>query len=164
MYVTVRWIASFLIRPGTAQRTPISHIATKKHRLTLPWCFAHGYGAPGHDLAGLAPEWIRLLGESAKSVRFIFPAAPHSLAELGMPDGRAWWPINMAQLSQAVQSSSFDELHDKEPPGIDEARAMLCESIRRVKAELIGDSTPLVLGGFFPGRHVDDGCLATRRF
>lgn len=111
----------------------------------------HGYGAPGHDLAGLGPEWIRMLEGTSDSIRFVFPAAPHSLADLGMPDGRAWWPINMAQLAEAVQTSSFSDLHDRQPPGIDEARDTLCETINAIKADLAGDETPLVLGGFSQG-------------
>tara|TARA_R110002049_G_scaffold4601_5_gene32309 strand:+ start:438502 stop:439290 length:789 start_codon:yes stop_codon:yes gene_type:complete len=118
---------------------------------TVAVVLCHGYGAPGHDLAGLGPEWIRMLDDAAASVRFVFPAAPHTLADLGMPDGRAWWPINMAQLAAAVQSSSFDDLHDQIPPGIDEARQALCETIGAVKAEINGDETPLVLGGFSQG-------------
>jgi phospholipase/carboxylesterase len=73
------------------------------------------------------------------------------LADVGMPEGRAWWPINMAQLAAAIQTSRFEELHDREPPGIVEARETLCESIRRVKEDLGGESTPLVLGGFSQG-------------
>ncbi len=84
-------------------------------------------------------------------IRFVFPAAPHTLEDLGMPDGRAWWPINMAQLAAAVQSSSFSDLHDQQPPGIDEARETLCETIRAIKADLCGDDTLLVLGGFSQG-------------
>lgn len=118
-------------------------------RIAVVLC--HGYGAPGHDLAGLAPEWIRILGDAADSVRFVFPAAPHTLADLGMPDGRAWWPINMAQLAESVLSSSFKDLHDQQPPGINEAREALCDTIRAVKADLIGDDTSLVLGGFSQG-------------
>ena len=120
-------------------------------RPTVAVVLCHGYGAPGHDLAGIGPEWIRELGPAADSVRFVFPAAPHSLAELGMPDGRAWWPINMAQLAEAVQSSSFDQLHDQTPPGIDEARRMLCEAIDAIKSDLVGEETRLVLGGFSQG-------------
>ena len=120
-------------------------------RPTIAVVLCHGYGAPGHDLAGIGPEWIRELGDVAASVRFVFPAAPHSLAELGMPDGRAWWPINMARLAEAVQSSSFDQLHDESPPGIDEARQVLCDTIGAIKSDLCGDQTRLVLGGFSQG-------------
>ena len=50
----------------------------------------HGYGASYDDLAGLSNEWISLLGDQGGKFRFVFPDAPNSLAELGMPQGRAW--------------------------------------------------------------------------
>jgi phospholipase/carboxylesterase len=111
----------------------------------------HGYGASYDDLAGLSNEWITLLGDQADKFRFVFPDAPHSLAELGMPQGRAWWPINMARLAEAVQAADFEELHDHEPPGVTEARVALCETITEVKEQLVGDATPLALGGFSQG-------------
>lgn len=111
----------------------------------------HGYGASYDDLAPLSGEWIGLLGEQAELFRFVFPDAPNSLAELGMPQGRAWWPINMARLSEAVQANSFEDLHEQQPPGIVEAREALCATIQRVKADLGGDTTPLALGGFSQG-------------
>lgn len=111
----------------------------------------HGYGAPGHDLAGLSTPWIQLLGDDARRFRFVFPAAPNSLAELGMPDGRAWWSLNMSRLMEAMEANAFDELHQHVPPGIDDARQKLCETIELVKKELAGDETPLVLGGFSQG-------------
>ena len=83
----------------------------------------HGYGASYDDLAPLSGEWISMLGDQAEAFRFVFPDAPNSLAELGMPQGRAWWPINMARLAEAVQADSFEELHDHQPPGISAARA-----------------------------------------
>ena len=96
----------------------------------------HGYGASQEDLAPLSLEWISLLGDQSIDYRFIFPNAPHSLAELGMPFGRAWWPINMARLAEMVQASAFDELHQHEPPGIDLARSALSDLIRQAGAEL----------------------------
>ena len=116
----------------------------------IPVILCHGYGAPGHDLAGIGPEWMDVLGDSAASFRFVFPAAPHTLEELGMPGGRAWWPINMAALAQAIQADRFDELHDKVPPGIDEARESLCQAVAEIKSEFDAD-VPLALGGFSQG-------------
>ena len=118
---------------------------------SIPVVICHGYGAPGTDLASLAPEWMSLLEEEASSFRFIFPAAPNDLAELGMPGGRAWWPINMARLAEAAQAASFDQLHDHEPPGIDDVRDQLCKCIKEVKEDLGTPSSPLVLGGFSQG-------------
>lgn len=111
----------------------------------------HGYGASFEDLAPLSGEWIGLLGDHAERFRFVFPDAHHSLAAMGMPFGRAWWPINMARLAEAVQASNFEELHSHEPPGIDDARQRLCGTIREVMQQLGGEATPLVLGGFSQG-------------
>jgi len=111
----------------------------------------HGYGAPGTDLVPLAGEWISLLGDRARNVRFVFPSAPNSLAEIGMPGGRAWWPINMAQLMNAVEAEKFEELHTHQPPGIDTARDALSETINAAIAQLDAPEPTLVLGGFSQG-------------
>lgn len=118
---------------------------------TIPVVICHGYGASFEDLAPLAGEWCSFLGEKASQFRFVFPDAPHSLAELGMPQGRAWWPINMARMMEAVQASKFEELHEHQPPGIDDVRDTLCQTIEKVKADFGGETTPLVLGGFSQG-------------
>lgn len=111
----------------------------------------HGYGANQEDLAPLSLEWISLLGDQSIDYRFIFPNAPHSLAELGMPFGRAWWPINMARLAEMVQASAFDELHQHEPPGIDLARSALSDLISQACAELGCKDGHYGLGGFSQG-------------
>lgn len=111
----------------------------------------HGYGASYDDLAPLAGEWISILGDAAASFRFVFPDAPNSLADLGMPQGRAWWPINMMGLMEAIEAKRFSELHDQQPPGLEEARDQLCGVIETIKADLDGPETPLALGGFSQG-------------
>jgi phospholipase/carboxylesterase len=114
----------------------------------------HGYGASLEDLAPLAGEWLTMLGDAAAEFRFVFPNAPHSLAELGMPTARAWWPINMARLAEAVQANSFDQLHDEIPPGIDQARDSLDEVISAAMESMPTDEPKLVLGGFSQGAMV----------
>ena len=111
----------------------------------------HGYGASLDDLAPLAGEWLSMLGDHAAEFRFVFPDAPHSLAELGMPTARAWWPINMARLAEAVQANSFDDMHDEIPPGIDEARKALDGVITETLAGMPTENPRLVLGGFSQG-------------
>src|ERR1700753_1927325 len=49
---------------------------------------AHGYGADGNDLIGLAPMWQRLL----PTVAFVAPNAPERCA--GSPMGYQWFPIS----------------------------------------------------------------------
>ena len=117
---------------------------------SIPVVICHGYGASYEDLAPLSSEWIGLLEDLAGTFRFVFPDAPNSLAELGMPDGKAWWPINMSRLAELVQASRFDELHTHEPPGIDDARQRLCGVVQEVRTQL-GEDAPLVMGGFSQG-------------
>ncbi len=111
----------------------------------------HGYGASGSDLAGLSAEWIDRIGEQSAAFRFVFPEAPHTLEELGMPEAHAWWQINMARLMEQVQAKRFHELHVEQPPGIAEATDQICETINHIVGDLPGDATPLALGGFSQG-------------
>lgn len=111
----------------------------------------HGYGAPGDDLVGIGVEWARRLGEAATRVRFVFPAAPHSLAEMGMPAARAWWPLNMQRLMMAIEAQRFDELHDHEPPGLETARDQLTDAVTSVLAQMPSANPTLILGGFSQG-------------
>lgn len=127
---------------------------------TIPVVLCHGYGAPGHDLAGLSLEWTERLGDVAEKFRFVFPAAPNDLSELGMPGGRAWWPINMAKLAELAERNRPEELYDQHPPGLDEAREMLAATIGEVvdsvkkttnDGEAQDANVRLVLGGFSQG-------------
>ena len=118
---------------------------------TVPVVLCHGYGAPGDDLVPFAAHWIELLGARSGTFRFVFPAASQNLADLGMPDGRAWWPINMQRLMMAVQAKDFSELQVHEPPGISEARRALVQTVEAVMADLPQADAPLVLGGFSQG-------------
>ena len=111
----------------------------------------HGYGAPGDDLVPLLESWVHFLGMQADGVRFVFPAALHSLSELGIPGGRAWWPINMQRLMELVEAGDFLELCVHEPPGLDEARTALTEAIGLMLQALGKDESHLILGGFSQG-------------
>ncbi|MCC9599194.1 dienelactone hydrolase family protein [Stieleria sp. JC731] len=117
----------------------------------------HGYGAPGTDMVGVVQEWIHLLGESAKRFSFLCPAAPLSLADLGLPSGRAWWALNMARMMEAVQAQRFEELHTETPPGLESARDQLTETINLAVEQLAqkldrsNDEVPLAIGGFSQG-------------
>ncbi|OUT62739.1 MAG: hypothetical protein CBB71_01470 [Rhodopirellula sp. TMED11] len=110
----------------------------------------HGFGAPGSDLVDVG----RALGQFAASqgiaMRVLCPEAPISLDDMGLPGGRAWWRLNMAALMETIQAEQFEELHQSEPPGLDEARQMLGEVIQLALQEL-NDDTVFVLGGFSQG-------------
>jgi phospholipase/carboxylesterase len=139
----------------TAQRTRIAAldciVVDGGPSPSIAVVICHGYGASYEDLAPLAGEWIGYLHAKARKFRFVFPDAPHTLADLGMPESRAWWPIDMMAFALAVQTGRFDDLHEHQPPGLNEARELLCGTIHDVKRKLGGESTPLVLGGFSQG-------------
>ncbi|MEM9365619.1 MAG: lysophospholipase [Planctomycetota bacterium] len=118
----------------------------------------HGFGAPGDDLANLAPYLIQATGPAAASFRWVFPAAPIDLTDQGMPGGRAWWPLNMARLAMLFQTQAFEELHEETPPGLVEASSLLEETITEAKKQILHESdqesVPVVLGGFSQGAMV----------
>ncbi len=136
-----------LTRYGSIDCIVVDGGAKPRHAVVI----CHGYGASGSDLAGLSPEWIRLLGDRADAFRFVFPEAPQTLEELGMPDGHAWWPINMMQLAELMQTNQFDQLHDKEPPGMQATTTEICRTITAVMEDLGGAESTLTLGGFSQG-------------
>src|ERR1700749_4410959 len=64
---------------------------------------AHGYGADGNDLIGLAPMWQRLL----PTVAFVAPNAPERCA--GSPMGYQWFPISRldpGEMRKGVESAA----------------------------------------------------------
>ena len=119
----------------------------------VPVVILHGYGASADDLAPLAMPVIEQLGPAAAAFRFIFPDAPGPLAAMGMPDGRAWWPINMAGMMASIQAGRFSDLHDHTPPGIDDAREAVTKCITAAIQEIApeSDRPMVVLGGFSQG-------------
>lgn len=111
----------------------------------------HGFGAPGHDLVPIADELFDLCPALADSVEVIFPAAPLSLDELGMPGGRAWWHIDMNELIGAIEHGNLRILRDRRPEGIDEARDLLLGMLDEVRTKTGLPHRRFVLGGFSQG-------------
>ena len=68
-----------------------------------------------------------------------------------MPNGRAWWPLNMQALLDAVAARDISELRTHEPPGIDAARTAVSVAIEAMLKEAGLDYSKLVLGGFSQG-------------
>ncbi|MCA8984905.1 MAG: hypothetical protein R3C12_03650 [Planctomycetaceae bacterium] len=118
-------------------------------RLTMILC--HGFGAPGTDLVPLGDELHSLDETLRQDVAFVFPEAPHSLEAEGMPDGRAWWPINMARLQMILQTHQLELLTRAEPPGMADARAKFQEFLRNLREEYDLEISRCILGGFSQG-------------
>src|SRR5687768_13074913 len=95
--------------------------------------FCHGYGAPGTDLLGLAPELIRVKSRLGSNVRFIFPEAPLSPAELY--GGRAWWAIDMMRLVSAIETGEIRNMRCEFPEGLPEARERMMALVDEASRE-----------------------------
>ena len=126
--------------------------ANQKPELIVILC--HGFGAPGDDLVPLG-QWICQqnpgLGET---VRFVFPEAPLSLSDMGMPGGRAWWMIDTLAMQKAIESGKPRDLSRDIPEGMPEASAMVTELVKQLMDfhELTADR--MILGGFSQGSMV----------
>lgn len=126
--------------------------ATAKPKRLVFLC--HGYGASGEDLVDFGPALIEQSDSIAESCRFVFPAAPNDLASLGMPGGRAWWPLNMARLAEMQQTRDFHELTHLDPPGMQEASTMLRKAIDAALLDAGLSQAELIVGGFSQGAMV----------
>ncbi|WP_077025974.1 alpha/beta hydrolase [Fuerstiella marisgermanici] len=114
----------------------------------------HGFGAPGDDLAAFGPHLLSSSEDIAERYRFVFPEAPIDLTPMGMPGGRAWWPINMAQLAEINQTEDYSKLTTVEPPGMSAASDQLAATVKEIQAANGIDDSATVLGGFSQGAMV----------
>ncbi len=124
----------------------------------------HGFGAPGDDLVDFGPMLIETGALIAERCRFVFPTAPIDLGPMGMPDGRAWWPINMARLAQIHATQDFEQLTGLEPPGMSEAGDLLTAALREMQREWGLSDSQLVLGGFSQGAMVSTHVMLSAPF
>jgi phospholipase/carboxylesterase len=108
----------------------------------------HGFGAPGTDLVPL----YRTL-EVPPEIRFVFPAAPIALDPRAPEEfaPRAWWPIDMLGMQQALARGRGAELARDKPPGLDEARELVTGLLAALEKELAAPLERVVLGGFSQG-------------
>ncbi|NOX56227.1 MAG: phospholipase [Planctomycetes bacterium] len=111
----------------------------------------HGFGAPGTDLVSVASELVLLRPELADAVRFVFPAAPLRLDDVGMPGGRAWWMIDLDRLNAAMQRGELLDMRRETPEGLAEARARLMDLVHAVCERMSVATAQVVLGGFSQG-------------
>ncbi len=112
---------------------------------------AHGFGAGGDDLVGLAPELVRIEPRLARA-RFVFPAAPIPLGGMFGGEARAWWLIDVGRWQRAaLDPTAALTWMDEVPEGMAEARRALhaCVDAALTQSGLSPDR--LVLAGFSQG-------------
>lgn len=114
----------------------------------------HGFGAPGSDLAPLGPELLWRVPPLCETLRFVFPAAPLSLDDIGMPGGRAWWVLDVEQLMAAAAGLVVRDLRRTVPEGLEPARERLMHLVEDVERTMHVPPDRVVLGGFSQGAMV----------
>ena len=92
--------------------------------------------------------------ELGKRVRFVFPEAPLSLAQMGMPGGRAWWMIDTEALQRSNESGDPRDLSQDLPEGMPEASEMVSELVKQLMETHQIPEDRVVLGGFSQGSMV----------
>ncbi|MCA9193175.1 MAG: hypothetical protein KDB03_15485 [Planctomycetales bacterium] len=132
-------LSCVVVRPDTD--IPIGKVAV----------FCHGFGASGEDLVGLAGELLDVHAHPTNGVMLVFPAAPISLDDEGMPGGRAWWRLSIQRLMDAMEAGHYERVREEVPPGIDEARDKLSQCIQAALSLASLDEGSLLLGGFSQG-------------
>ncbi len=126
------------------------HVITAEH----PECLVvlcHGFGAPGNDLVQIGAYLLESNPEFVDRVTIVFPEAPLSLAELGMPDGRAWWPLDMMRLNRVVESGNFRDLRAESPELLPSSRDKVHQVITELQSGLKLDMSQTIVGGFSQG-------------
>lgn len=120
-------------------------------RPELEVVLCHGFGAPGTDLVPVGAEILRAAPHLAEKVQFVFPAAPLSLDDQGLYGGRAWWPLDIARLSLAIERGELRDQRHHTPDELPAARDKLMEAIQALQAETGLPLSRFVLGGFSQG-------------
>ncbi len=105
----------------------------------------HGYGADNTDLAPLAS-----MIPVGRPVNWIFPNGHISVPLGGHYEGRAWFPLRVSELEQAMATGTGVDLTKVAPPGMKRARENVFEMFRQLKVPL----DRVVLGGFSQGAMV----------
>lgn len=117
--------------------------------------FCHGFGAPGNDLVPLGADLFGSAGTGALAM--LLPEAPLSLAAQGLPDGRAWWPLDLSRL-QTDAPLDAGELARREPAGSGAAATALGKAAVACAERLRLEPRRVVLGGFSQGAMVAADC------
>lgn len=101
----------------------------------------HGYGASMHDLYDL-----HHVINSPVELDWVFPDG-HIAVPLGPMSGRAWFPIDMAELEKAIQSGQHRVFADKCP----EEFLQALDKLQTFLEHLSHQYENVILGGFSQG-------------
>lgn len=102
----------------------------------------HGFGADCTDLVSLGQ-----MVQAPKGVRWIFPNGHQTVAISPHMEGRAWFPISLADLEKTMAAGTGVDLSAIAPPGLKKAKELASEMLHKLGVP----SERLVLGGFSQG-------------
>lgn len=122
---------------GTKGELDYLYVDNKAHKNLF---MLHGYGANMRDLAGIAG-----LSPEFKKFNWIFPDGIIKVPIGPFMMGKAWFPIDMELLNQAMMNGGFEHLFaDHVPEGLEETSELVTEFIQSF-------DKPYLLGGFSQG-------------
>ncbi len=105
----------------------------------------HGFGANFADLTGLAD-----IIDPSESWDWYFPNAPLEVPIAPGYAGRAWFPIDMQKLEQALMRGELRPFRNEIPLGFDQASLLLEGLVKELRATY----DQVVVGGFSQGSMV----------
>lgn len=121
--------------------TNIEYLKISKNSKRCIFMF-HGYGASMNDLYPLESVM-----KTDKDYDWIFPNGVLSVPMgIGM-EGRAWFPIDMAELEAAMRTGSFRSFEDKEPKEFLDVLPVVKTFIDNIAKEY----DEIIIGGFSQG-------------
>lgn len=102
----------------------------------------HGYGASAFDLFPIHEVLV-----TDQKFNWVFPHGHLSVPLMPGYSGRAWFPIDMAALEEAIRKNDFRNFADKDPEGMEVAR-----QAAYLMLDALGVPwNQLILGGFSQG-------------
>jgi len=128
-----------------------THVITSTHQPDVVVIFCHGFGAPADDLVPVGAQLIQQFPKLLDRVEIIFPGAPLSLAEHGIPMGRAWWHLDLARLANPGNSRDIEAMRKDCPDGLPRSRELLTGLVHEALARHQLSASQLVIGGFSQG-------------
>lgn len=102
----------------------------------------HGYGASAFDLYPIHEVLV-----TDQKFNWVFPHGHLSIPLMPGYSGRAWFPIDMAALEEAIRKNDFRNFADKDPEGMDVARQAAYLMLDALEIPW----NQLILGGFSQG-------------
>ncbi|WP_425617658.1 alpha/beta hydrolase [Anatilimnocola sp. NA78] len=129
-------------------------VRSKTQQPKLVCVLCHGFGASGEDLVGLAEPILQRCGDEREEIALVFPAAPLSLEDRGMPGGRAWWWIDLERLLNLPTPETLQRFRRDRPEGMTVATTQLMQLVADLRHEWSLTAQQVVLGGFSQGSMV----------